>query len=242
MTWAFFSDIHGNQEALEAVAADFNSQGVTRSFFLGDAVGYGASPNECLEILAGLTEIRLAGNHDEAVMKDESPYGFNEYAKAAVLWTRSVLTDHSRAQIASFVMEYQAENYRLVHSSPDRPSHWDYILEPFGAELAFAGFTEPLCLIGHTHQPLIFKKTEAAPCVPLSKTEVILESDGRYLVNVGSVGQPRDGDPRACYAIYDPDARRLSYRRVSYDIASAQKKIRQANLPSFLATRLEVGR
>jgi len=242
MIWAFFSDIHGNQEALKAVVADFKRQKVTQSFFLGDAVGYGASPNECLEILRDVTEIRLLGNHDEAVLKDSPPAGFNEYATVAVTWSRTVLTDESLALIASFVMEYQTEQYRLVHSSPDRPQHWDYILDPFGADLAFTGFAEPLCLIGHTHQPLIFKKSASAACVPLSATDVVLGPDERYLVNVGSVGQPRDGDPRACYTLYEPETRRLRYRRVDYDIKSAQKKIRQAKLPSFLAARLEVGR
>lgn len=242
MTWAFFSDVHGNQEALTAVVADFARQGVTRSFFLGDAVGYGASPKECLKMVSDLTDVRLLGNHDEAVLRSSPPEDFNEYAKVAVLWTRSVLNGDSRARIESFTMEHCLEDFHLAHASPHMPGRWDYIVDPLAAELAFESFDESVCLIGHTHQPLVFKKMDSKPCTEIATAELVLDTNERYLINVGSVGQPRDGDPRACYVLYDPETRRMSYRRVVYDVAAAQQKIRRTNLPGFLAVRLEMGR
>ena len=242
MTWAFLSDVHGNREALESVVADFFDHGVTRSFFLGDAVGYGASPNECLEIICDLTDVRLLGNHDEAALKSTPPEDFNEFARAGVLWTRDALNERSRTDLRSFTPDYRGEEFLLVHASPDAPDQWDYILDPCGAENAFDSFAEPLCLIGHTHQPLIFGKKGAAPCTAFRADELSLQLGERYLINVGSVGQPRDGDPRACYVLYDPERRRIRYRRVPYDVHAAQEKIHQANLPTFLAARLEIGR
>jgi len=242
MTWAFFSDVHGNREALEAVVADFFDQGVTRSLFLGDAVGYGASPNECVEIICDLTEVRLLGNHDEAALKSTPPEDFNSFARAGVLWTRNALTAQSKAALGSFTLDHRGDGLHLVHASPGSPDQWDYILDPLGAEGAFVDFAGPLCLIGHTHQPLVFAKTGSAHCRAFETEELALRPDERYVVNVGSVGQPRDGDPRACYVVFDPEHGQLRYRRVAYDVRAAQEKICQANLPTFLAARLEVGR
>ena len=242
MTWAFFSDVHGNREALEAVVEDFARQGVTRSFFLGDAVGYGASPNECVKIISELTAVRLLGNHDWAVLQRWSPDDFNEHARAAIFWTRNALTEEARTVLKSFAMEQTVGDFHLVHASPHKLDRWDYILDPFEAEFAFNSFTKPVCLIGHTHQPLIFRKAGTAPCSVTHIDKLMLNNDARYLVNIGSVGQPRDGDPRACYVLYDPDTRCLRYRRVKYGLSAAQERIRRANLPAFLAARLEVGR
>jgi len=139
-------------------------------------------------------------------------------------------------------MQQTLEDFHLVHASPHMPNLWDYILDPFSAEVAFGSFTEPVCLIGHTHQPQVYRKTGVEPCTVDHPDKLVLDQDTRYLINVGSVGQPRDGDPRACYALYDPDTRCLRYRRVEYDVSAAQQKIRQANLPEFLADRLGIGR
>ena len=186
--------------------------------------------------------MHLLGNHDEAVLQSATPDDFNEYAKVAVLWTRSVMTEESRAKIESFAMEHCLQDFHLVHATPHTPSQWDYIVEPLGAELAFESSTKPVCLFGHTHQPLVFRKSGTKPCTEVAATDFVLNTDERYLINVGSVGQPRDGDPRACYVLYDPETRRMRHRRVAYDFTTAQGKIRRANLPGFLAVRLGMGR
>lgn len=242
MTWAFFSDVHGNLEALKEVAGDFARQGVTRSFFMGDAVGYGPSPNECLKIIGELTPVRLIGNHDEAALEDSIPDEFNKHARAAIIWTKATLTPDARTMLQSFTTTETIDEFRLVHASPLKPRRWDYILDPIGAAAAFTTFTEPACFIGHTHQPLVFQKAEGTPCTGTRTETVALDPQTRYLINVGSVGQPRDGDARACYVLYDPEVRQLKYRRVSYDFGITQEKMRTAGLPEFLAARLETGR
>ncbi len=242
MTWAFFSDVHGNREALEAVIKDFERSGVTRRIFLGDAVGYGASPNECLEILGDLVEYALLGNHDIAALMDSPADEFNRVAQQAVMWTRSVLTQESREWLLSFPLTESFDDIRIVHASPANPERWDYILDPYSADFAFRHFEEAVCFFGHSHLPLIFEKPADGPCTMCDETPLQLKDDYRYLINVGSVGQPRDGDSRACYAVYDPEERIVTYRRVTYDISTAQRKIEAAGLPAFLSQRLELGR
>ncbi len=242
MTWAIFSDVHGNLEALVAVAEDLSRHGVTRSFFIGDAVGYGPSPNECLELITDLTSVRLLGNHDYAVLQEENPEEFNKHAKAAIDWTREAISAEARNMLQSFEINCSMDNLHLVHSSPLKPEKWDYILDPSSAATAFRHFSETICFVGHTHQPRIFRESNGVPCHEIPLGDLQLEQGTRYMVNVGSVGQPRDGDRRACYVLYDPDTRRLAYQRVAYDIAVTQTKMRAAKLPEFLITRLETGR
>lgn len=242
MNWAIFSDVHANLEALTAVKADAKQQGVTRFFFLGDAVGYGASPNECLGQIGELAEVCILGNHDQAVLGSGALKGFNEHARAAILWTRATITNDAREKLQTFVMEHQTDEFQLVHASPHNPECWDYIVDPWAAREAFAGFDGPLCLIGHTHQPLVIKNNKMVPQPVSNFAELAIDNGTRYLVNVGSVGQPRDKDPRACYVLFDPETHRLKYRRVAYDLAAAQAKMRQAALPEGLIKRLGEGR
>jgi diadenosine tetraphosphatase ApaH/serine/threonine PP2A family protein phosphatase len=242
MTWAFFSDVHGNIEALQAVAADIKTHGVDRALFLGDAIGYGASPNECVELISEITEFQLIGNHDEAALASSTPFDFNRHARAAVDWTREALTKESRRTMENWLLETQWEGLRFAHSSPDRPGRWDYVLDPNDAEDAFHAFGEQTCFIGHTHQPIIFKKIGDSLPVGTIREECELDDSTRYLINVGSVGQPRDGDPRACYALFDPETSRVMYRRLEYDVNQAQTRIRKATLPTALADRLGIGR
>ncbi len=242
MTWAFFSDVHGNVEALDEVIQDFQRVGVTRAIFLGDVVGYGASPNECLKRVASLVEYALLGNHDMAALTDSPAHEFNEVAQQAVLWTRSVLSQESRKWLLSFPLTEVVDDIRIVHASPVNPERWEYILDPYTAEFAFPHFEEALCFVGHTHVPMIFEKPTDEPCQVREATQWQLQDDSRYIINVGSVGQPRDGDPRASYVLYDPETRTVTYQRVAYDIHAAQQKIEAAGLPEFLSHRLELGR
>ncbi len=242
MNWAFFADVHGNLEALEEVVGDFSRQGVTRSFFIGDAVGYGPSPNECLKIITELTEVRLLGNHDEAALENSVPNEFNKHARTAIFWTRENLTTESRTMLQSFTITETIDEFRLVHASPAEPRRWDYILNPVDAAAAFRNFTESACFIGHTHQPGIFQKTKRPHLKGTPAEDLVLDPQTRYLINVGSVGQPRDGDSRACYVLYDPDTRHLKYRRVPYDFTITQEKMRAAGRPEFLVARLKIGR
>jgi len=233
--------VHGNLEALEAVAADFKSHGVTRSFFIGDAVGYGPSPNECLKTIAELTPVRLLGNHDHAVLRESGTEEFNKHARTAIDWTKTELSSEARDVLQSFTMNEHLEHIHLVHATPFKPQSWDYILDQRSAAVALGNFTEKICFIGHTHQPRIFRETDGSPCREIPIGNLILEERARYVINVGSVGQPRDGDPRACYVLFDPDSWHLEYRRVPYDIGRTQNKMRAAALPEFLVSRLETG-
>jgi len=241
MSWAIFSDVHGNLEALEAVVEDFGRRGVTRSFFIGDAVGYGPSPNECLKTIADLTTVRLLGNHDYAVLQEGGPMEFNKHAQTAIRWTKTALKPEAREILHSFTMSEIVQQMHMVHSSPLKPQLWDYILDPITAAAALQNISESVCFVGHTHQPRIFQKANGVPCSELLVGELHLEDTARYIINVGSVGQPRDGDPRACYALYEPESEQLTYARVPYDIEKTQNKMRAAGLPEFLITRLETG-
>ncbi len=242
MTWAFYSDVHANYEALEAVIADFARKDVSRSFFLGDAVGYGASPNECVEQIAAISEVRLLGNHDEAALNEEPPGDFNQYAKTAMDWTRATLDTRAKAIMQTFTIGEVREGFCLAHGSPDQPEQWNYVLDQVSAGQALSACSGQACLVGHTHQPLFFYQNGEGLPTASAVNEFELEQNKRYVVNVGSVGQPRDGDPRAGYVLYDPEKRRLQFRRVAYNIKMAQEKIRQAGLPEFLASRLAMGR
>jgi diadenosine tetraphosphatase ApaH/serine/threonine PP2A family protein phosphatase len=241
MSWAIFSDVHGNLEALEAVAEDFGRRGITRAFFIGDAVGYGPSPNECLKMIAELTTVRLMGNHDHAVLQENGPEEFNKHAQAAIRWTRTALNAEARQILHSFTMSQTVGQHHLVHASPLRPQHWDYILDQLTALAALKNFSEWVCFVGHTHQPRIFQEAKDSPCSELPAADLHIKDDARYIINVGSVGQPRDGDPRACYAVYDPERQQLTYARVPYDIEKTQDKMRAVGLPEFLIDRLETG-
>ncbi len=239
MRVAVLSDIHSNLEALESVLEDIVGQGVDDLLCLGDLVGYGANPNECVERIRGLISHVVAGNHDHAAVGKTDASYFNPHAKRAVAWTAQNLTaDHAR-YISTLPYVKQVEHLLLVHASPSDPAAWNYLLSPQMARAEFQAFSESICFIGHSHQPLFFSINGAPRS--LKGDRLSCDPGERYIVNVGSVGQPRDGDPRSCYAIYDDRQRTVQLRRVAYDIRSAQRKILQAGLPPVLAARLKRG-
>jgi diadenosine tetraphosphatase ApaH/serine/threonine PP2A family protein phosphatase len=237
---AVISDIHANLEALEAVLTDASREDVEGVICLGDVVGYGADPNRCIDRVKLETRVSLLGNHDAAACDIREAENFNEVAREAILWTQSQLTSKNREILESAPLDFVQNGARFVHASPNDPAAWHYILTEQEAWDAFAACPEPICFVGHSHVPL--KVLLRNGRLELHDDEILaLEDEVRCLVNVGSVGQPRDGDARASYALFDPKAHRVILRRVAYDIEKASSKILAAGLPEILARRLAHG-
>jgi len=240
MKTALLSDVHANLEALQAVLQIVDERGADRILCLGDVVGYGASPNECLDLIRELSDMVLLGNHDSAASGGGEAARFNPNAKAAALWTAKVLTPQNREFLRGLSLTRPIDPYLYVHASPAAPRDWEYIFDRFDAEPQFQFFTEHACFIGHTHQPAIFERSSTG-CVSLPPTQLRFDPVHRYIVNVGSVGQPRDHDPRACLVILTEPEGKIEFVRVPYDIETAQEKIRAQHLPPVLAARLTTG-
>jgi len=240
MRLAILSDIHGNLEALEAVLEDVVRRRPDAIACLGDFVGYGAAPNECIARVRPLIEVAVAGNHDLAACGRIRLGYFNPDASKAAIWTTEALTPEHAEYLRGLPFSVVWHGLRLVHSSPAEPEEWHYVLSPADAALEMEAVAEPLCLIGHSHYPGTFDID--GPRVGYTRDPVVALSAGRrYLVNVASVGQPRDGDPRAGYLFYDDEQRMLEHVRLRYDVAAAMQRIRDAGLPAFLADRLQWG-
>lgn len=234
------SDIHANFEALEAVLADIDRHEVSSMVCLGDFVGYGASPNECVERVRPLIEHGLIGNHDAAAIGRLSLGDFNNEAATAARWTEQALTAETRSYLESLPYKARWHDALLVHASPTEPEEWHYVLSPFDAEEELRSFEEQICFIGHSHYPGTFEQNTRG--VDYTRVaEIRLRDDHRYIVNVPSVGQPRDGDPRAGYALYDPEKQLVRHVRLEYDVDKAMDRIKAAGLPQFLAERLRWG-
>ena len=216
-------------------------RGVEGWICLGDTVGYGADPAACLEAVRQRTAPTVLGNHDAAVVGRLDPSYFNPLALAAVRWTSAALGPAGLAYLAGLPMGLEEDGAFFVHASPRLPERWDYIFGPADAAQALEYSPARLCFVGHTHCPLAVRRPVDGPVEAVRAAVFGLEEGARYLVNVGSVGQPRDGDPRACFALWDSGARQVELVRVGYDIAGAQAKILAAGLPARLASRLEQG-
>ena len=234
MRYAILSDIHGNLEALRAVLADC-AGAVDSVLCLGDTVGYGPDPLACVELVAETAESTVAGNHEYAVAGRMDLEWFNRYARAAAEWTRERLDDDHRAYLGALPLAREVAGATLVHASPAQPEEWDYLVTAEDGFFAFGHFATRWCFVGHSHVPGAWSLGSSGAA------RVESERGRRYLVNVGSVGQPRDRDPRAAYAIWDVDAGRVEIRRVAYDHAATRRKIVAAGLPRFLADRLAAG-
>jgi diadenosine tetraphosphatase ApaH/serine/threonine PP2A family protein phosphatase len=240
---AVFSDIHGNLEALEAVLADAEKAGVSGYVCLGDIVGYGADPNECLERVRSLPGIVcLLGNHDAAATDLSQRSFFHEVALAGVEYTERSLTEDNRQYLSSLPYTHSESDYMAVHASPYRPEAWEYVLDIPGAERAFQSMGESrLAFIGHSHSPVVFCDDGTAERLVPGDAVALHTDVNRYIVNVGSVGQPRDGNPDSAYVIYDSEELTAELMRVEYDRSRAAAKILKAGLPPVLAERLLVG-
>ena len=237
-TIALLSDIHANLVALEAVLVALGP--VDRIWVMGDTVGYGPDPSDVLALLRERRALVVAGNHDLAAATGEGLDLFNPYAAAAARIHRSWLSAEERDLLASLPLTLETDGFTLCHGSLRDPI-WEYVLSGGQAAATLRLAKTPHCCNGHTHVPALFRLAEgtAAPIGPSEDAPLPLA--GRLLVNPGSVGQPRDGDPRAAYAVADTDARTLTFRRASYDVATTQQRIRSRGLPGMLADRLAVG-
>jgi len=241
MRYALFGDIHANLEAFEAVLEDASQMGVTNYACLGDIVGYNADPAACLEIVREMKCPTVKGNHDEEASTNTPLDSMNSVAAAALEWTRQQLSDEQQMWLKRLRMVRQVADFTLVHSTLDQPENWDYVSNRFDAMANFSYQFTPICFHGHTHVPRVYIKTDNK-AKEVAAELIEIEARSKYFINVGSVGQPRDGDSRACYVIYDPELRQMVFRRVNYDIAKAQAKIIAAGLPQMLAERLGEGR
>lgn len=237
---AFLSDIHGNAHALRAVLQDMAAQGISERVCLGDVVGYGGSPGDCIDLLMQHGIPCVQGNHDAMVTTGVGLDGVKDTTRQSIEWTCGVLNQAQKDWLAALPMTMKAEDYEVVHASLHHPGEWSYVLRADAAALSFPHQTRPVCFIGHTHSPAFWVEGEVVG-VDITSIEA-LKPNRKCLVNVGAVGQPRDRDERACYAIYRRDKQDILWRRVSYDIAGAQEAIIQAGLPAYFAQRLGLGR
>lgn len=236
---AIFSDVHSNLEALQAALADM--EGIPRRFCLGDTVGYAADPALCVEEIRALDCPVLMGNHDEAVATNMPLEGMNTPAQAGIEFSRRELTPAQRSWLAALPLSLEEDGHQFIHGSLFDP--WEYVIDPEDAWLHFSEQTAPVCFCGHTHRPMLWHLDDAGHLTCLKGVGTIrLPREGKTLVNVGSVGQPRDYNPDACYVIYDPRRHEVEFRRVPYDIGLARRKIAEARLPKFTAQRLLEGR
>ena len=243
MRAAILSDIHGNLEALNAVLADAAERGgVDEVWCMGDTVGYGPDPGACLDTVLGMDHVLVAGNHDWAAVGKVSLADFNPHAAAACRWTAEQLSPEQARHLAELPLRVEREPFTMVHGSPRDPV-WEYILSLGVAQACFPHFSTPYCFVGHSHIPFICRQSQGrAELVELPLDGPSPLGQDRLIVNPGSVGQPRDGDPGASYAIYQEEESSLEFRRVPYDLVTTQRKMRLAGLPGYLAERLEHGR
>jgi diadenosine tetraphosphatase ApaH/serine/threonine PP2A family protein phosphatase len=242
MRYLIFSDIHGNIEALERVleeAAIFQPDLIVS---LGDVVGYGANPNECIDVVQAAAHIRIGGNHDVAAAGLIDTDTFSATAKRAIVWTSRSLDPRRRDLLGEYDTVRRYGDCVFAHASPANPMEWEYVYTMVQANRIFRDVSERFVFIGHTHVPAIIEHQSSAECRLVGSTIVQLDPASRYLVNVGSIGQPRDGIAAASFALLDLKKETLSIRRVPYDIRSAQEKIRTVGLPESLALRLATAR
>ncbi|MDM7998450.1 MAG: metallophosphoesterase family protein [Dehalococcoidia bacterium] len=242
MRSAVIADIHSNLEAFQAVLRDLEEQGGADEIWcLGDIVGYGPDPRACIQLVRQLQCRCVAGNHDWAAIGKLDTSAFNLEAAAAAQWTAAALQKLDVDFLAGLPLTLQVDDFTLAHGSPRAPI-WEYVLSVQSARANFAAFDTRFCLIGHSHSPLLFELDSRNSCREQRLPEQLsLKTDSRFIINCGSVGQPRDGDPRASYAIIDAGQAILWHRRVVYDFRTTQEKILDADLPARLASRLSVG-
>jgi predicted phosphodiesterase len=245
MRYLIFTDIHGNLEAFQAVLRAVQKKRVDHYIFLGDLVGYGASPNEVIQRLAALKPLNIIrGNHDKAVAGLDSVQTFNPIAASAIFWTKNNITRKNFDYLVRLKQgpEFVHDRITICHGAPFDEDY--YIFGEFDAAEAFSYVKTQVCFFGHTHFPFVYVEkdgTVEGTFLEGDANEIKLEKGARYLINPGSVGQPRDRNPQAAYAVYDSDARLVKFYRVPYDIEEARNKIISAGLPAALAERLSLG-
>lgn len=237
MRYALLSDIHSNWEALESALDYLSKEKIGEYWVLGDSVGYGANPNECFAWVLENARVALLGNHEQAVTDFKLREWFTEPARAAIDWTAGVLKPEYRDRIRELNFLHIGPSLTAAHGSPDRPEEYRYLFSFEDARASFRAFETPICFVGHTHLPSLFRESTESVSY-LQPGSYALEPDERYLLNPGSVGQPRDRDPRLAFGIFDDEKWNFEIVRLKYDNEKAAAKIRKAGLPDFLAERL----
>ena len=243
MKLAFISDIHANLEALEAVLKDIDKNKVDEIFCLGDVVGYGANPNECVEVVSKRCKGVLLGNHDAVATNLLTTQHFNVHARIAIEWTTETLSTANRSFLAALPVAKTTDILTMVHATPYEPGMWYYITSLEEAAFNFQFFDTKICLVGHTHIPMIIALDNEEIYVHQEKQISFKDKDDmRILINIGSVGQPRDRNPQSSYGILDTEEKLFSLHRVQYDIHKTQSKMKKIKMPDFLVNRLAEGR
>jgi predicted phosphodiesterase len=243
MRYALLADIHANLAAFTAVLTDIERRGgVEGVWCLGDVVGYGPDPSRCIELLRQQNHVAVSGNHDLAAIGKLDTTNFNPDAACSCHWTAQQLDPEDISYLESLPSVIEKGDFTLVHGSPREPI-WEYLASVGGAKENFAYFKSQFCLLGHSHIPLVFKSDGNRSCssVRFSPGIGLVLGKRRLIINPGGVGQPRDGDPRASYAIYDSDGAEVKLHRVPYDIKATQEKMMRQNLPMRLVVRLQQG-
>lgn len=241
MRYGILADIHANLEALCAVIQAYKKESIDKYLCVGDIVGYAASPNECAQQINGLVAASAGGNHDLAGLGLFPLNHFNPSAKAAIYWTRQNLDKKCIAFLSAAKLVFQNNDLTLVHGTLDHPGDFNYLTDPYIAGNTFKLLKTKVCFVGHTHVPAVFIKDKDGRISYQEENFIKIEEDKSYIVNVGSVGQPRDGNPQAAYCVYDSAKNQIQIKRVDYDVATTQKKVINAGLPAWLAMRLASG-
>lgn len=242
MIYTILSDVHANLEAFEAVLEDMKRQKIDRKIFLGDVVGYGPNPNECIELLRENCDVIICGNHDSAVTGKTDTAFFNSYARESAIWTAKVLTKENMDFLKTLKSSTILDDFQIAHSTPFKPDSWSYLTSLQDAHENYQTLERHVCFIGHTHQPLIIEFVDEVNVLPIKDMYKTLNKNRKYIINAGSVGQPRDMNPEACYMTFDTKTDTIEYRRVEYNIERVQKKMHKHELPRYLIDRLSIGR
>lgn len=245
MRVGIFSDVHGNLEALETVIEAYKAENIDKYIFLGDAVGYGANPNECCQLIKNLADYAILGNHDAACCNKLSFHWFNPSAKTAIIWSQKQLSQENKQWLETLDYTLEFQGFLMSHGLPLNPNAFEYDDDILKIRLFFNRFggSYPICFLGHSHRPIaIFKRNDEKGSISIGGSKkVSIRPDRNYLINVGSVGQPRDGNPKSCYTILDTNKMTLTFCRAEYNIEKAAEKILKARLPQMLAKRLIFG-
>ncbi len=241
MRYIIFSDVHSNLESLRAFIQVTEDIDHDKKVCLGDLVGYNADPNPVLNWIRKNVDIVLGGNHDYAVVGKTDISYFNPHAYHACLWTRKELTKTNKEFLLKLSFEKEEDGIHWVHSSPFEPEEWHYVNSIRDGKINFEHFSSQVCFLGHSHQPLILEQDGKGKIKEYSPTKLKLKANRRYIVNVGSLGQPRDGNPDPSFVVFDSDAGTIKFHRYEYDFESTAQKIRDNGLPSPLAERLGYG-
>ena len=243
MRYAIISDIHGNLEALQAVLTHLEYQAVEVIICLGDIVGYYSDPDLCVKTIQKRAQFIIAGNHDLAAVNRIDTSNFTQNASIAMEWTKNQLTEESKAFLRSLPICVELEGLVFAHASPALPEKFHYVIPTNEAIVheAFNAMVQNINFLGHTHWPFVVSQ-EHDTITRLPADTLDLKKENRYLINVGSVGQPRNRDPRCCYVLFDSGTNHLQFAFIQYDISITQKKVLDNNLPSFLAERLAKGK